>query len=105
MSFLTTKSEFYKNIHGVEKDNLTSKEKLVEEISSYKVGKDKTKNLDALKGFQRKWMDIGHVPFKDKDRVQQDYRSAIDALIDKMEINKGELTRAGYEERVGDAEK
>ena len=98
--FFNNKSEFYKNIHGVEKDNLDGKETLIKEISAFKIVKDKSTNLDALKSFQRKWMELGHVPYKDKDRVQQEYRKAIDQLIDKMDINRMELSRSGYEERI-----
>ncbi len=98
--FFNNKSEFYKNIHGVEKDNLDGKEALIKEISAFKVVKDKSTNLDALKSFQRKWMETGHVPYKDKDRVQKEYRKAIDQLIDKMDINRMELSRSGYEERI-----
>lgn len=45
-------------------------------------------------------MDVGHVPFKEKDRIQNDYRAAIDKLIDKMDINKLELTKSGFKDKV-----
>ena len=99
--FFNNKSAFFKNIHVVEDDNLKAKEKLVKEITDFKVGKDKKANLDALKSFQRQWMEYGHVPFKEKDRIQSEYRTAIDQLIDKMNINKLELTKSGYKSKVG----
>ena len=98
--FFNRKSEFFKNIHVVEADNLTKKEELIKSISSFKVTKDKTKNLDALKEFQRNWIETGHVPFKEKDKIQRKYREAIDHLIDKMEIDRQELTQSDYKNKI-----
>lgn len=98
--FFNKKSAYFKNIHKVEDTNLKAKETLVAEILAYKMSRDKKENLDALKKFQRDWMDLGHVPFKEKDRIQNDYRAAIDQLIDKMDINKLELTKSGFKDKV-----
>ena len=98
--FFNRKSAFFKNIHGVEADNLKAKKALIATILEYKMAKDKKENLEALKKFQRDWMDLGHVPYKDKDRVQNEYRAAIDQLIDKMDINKLELTKSGFKDKI-----
>ncbi len=98
--FFKRKSEFFKNIHVFEDDNLKLKQTLVKEIGAYKISKDKEANMEAFKAFQRKWLEIGHVPFKEKDRVQNDYRAAVDQLIDKMDINKNELSRSGYKSKI-----
>ena len=98
--FFNSKSSFFKNIHVVEDENLKGKEKIVKEILAFKTDEDKKANLDALKSFQRQWMEFGHVPFKEKDRIQIEYRAAIDQLIDKMDINKLELTKSGYKNKV-----
>ncbi|MEJ2595972.1 MAG: DUF349 domain-containing protein, partial [bacterium] len=98
--FFNRKSEHYKSLRGEEKENLKEKESLIKEINELKIEKDKRKNLDALKSFQRRWMEIGFVPFKEKDRLQKEYRQAVDALIEKMDINRMELSKAGFEEKV-----
>ncbi len=86
--FFNNKSTYFKNIHVVEDENLKGKEELVKGILSFEVAKDKAANLDALKSFQRKWMDLGHVPFKEKERIQNEYRAAIDQLIDRNILPK-----------------
>lgn len=98
--FFNRKAEFFKNIHVVEEENMKVKENLVKEIEQFKVEKDKDQNLEALKQFQRKWMEIGHVPIKEKDKIQQRYRKAVDGLINKMDINKLEFTKTEYENKV-----
>jgi hypothetical protein len=98
--FFNHKKDHFKNIHGEEDENLKLKQALVEEINNYKISKDKSANLEALKAFQSKWMEIGFVPFKMKDKIQTDYREAIDQLIDKMDINKQELSASGFQNKV-----
>jgi hypothetical protein len=98
--FFHSKAAFFKNIHVVEEKNLEAKEILISEIEKFKVGKDKDKNLEALKSFQRSWMEIGHVPMKDKDAVQKQYRKAIDELLNKMDINKLELSKTAFKSKV-----
>ena len=56
--------------------------------------------MSALKDFQRRWIDIGHVPFKEKDAIQQIYRDAIDALMDKMDVSKSELSHSGFQNKI-----
>ena len=99
-AFFNRKSEFFKNIHLVEDANLKAKKELIKEITDFKVSSDKSKNMDALKSMQRRWIEIGHVPFKDKDKIQLEYRKAIDALIEKMDINKNELSKTGFKNKV-----
>lgn len=98
--FFNRKSDYFKNIHVVEGENLENKKKLITDIKGFKVSKNKETDLEALKDFQRKWMEIGHVPFKEKDDLQHSYRKAVDELIEKMDINKSELSRSGYENKI-----
>ena len=98
--FFDRKKEHFKNIHVVEDDNLKMKQTLVEEIRSFKTLKDKVANLEALKTFQSRWLETGHVPFKKKDEIQAKYREAIDQLIDRMDINKHELNASGFQSKI-----
>ncbi|MFK5855477.1 MAG: DUF349 domain-containing protein [Bacteroidota bacterium] len=99
-SFFNRKSEHFKNIHGVEDANLKSKRELVSNINNFKVGDDKNANLTALKDFQKLWMEIGFVPFKEKDKIQNEYRAAIDQLLEKMDVNKSELSVSDYKDKM-----
>ena len=98
--FFNRKSEYYKNIHVVEDENLKKKKELIKTIKAYKVANDKEKDLKAIKEFQRQWLEIGFVPFKDKDAIQDEYREVIDKLISTMDINKIELTKADFKNKI-----
>jgi len=99
-AFFERKSAHFKNQHGFEDENLKKKQELIESIKVFEVKNDKSANLNALKGFQRTWVEIGHVPFKEKDKIQGEYREAIDALINKMDLTRMEASTADFKSRV-----
>lgn len=95
-AFFVRKAEFFGSIRDVESENLNQKKELITQIAAFEVSKDKHANLEALRGFQRRWMEIGHVPIKMKDQLQGQYRKAIDALFDKMKITEVEMNTTEY---------
>ena len=57
--------------------NLKAKRALIDEIRAYETAGDEAADAEACKGFSERWQQIGHVPFKDKDEVNDAFRSAI----------------------------
>jgi len=98
--FFKSKSEFYANIGKHEIENLKLKEELIAKVESYEFSKDKNGNLDILKEFQREWTEIGHVPIKEKDKVQKKFRIAINKHLDKLKISKAEMQTINYKNRI-----
>ena len=45
------------------------------------------KNI-LLRDIQRRWTEIGHVPFKKKDAIQNKFREEIGKLFDQLSINE-----------------
>ena len=56
--------------------NLEKKRALIDEIKQF-VSDDKDTAREALKQFQARWNEIGFVPFKEKEKVQEAFKSAI----------------------------
>jgi hypothetical protein len=54
----------------------------------------------VLKGFQREWTNIGHVPIKEKNRLQNDFRSTVNSRLDELKISQAEMQTASYRERM-----
>ncbi len=94
--FFKRKSEHFTGIRGREDENLARKKALIESIANFEVKADRVSNLDALKAFQRSWMEIGHVPIKLKDQLYADYRKAIDKLFEKMKLTEQEMATTNY---------
>ena len=58
--------------------NLSAKKALIEAIKAYTPA-DAEADAAAAKDFAAKWNEIGFVPFKEKDKVQAEYRDAMQA--------------------------
>ncbi len=56
--------------------NLKAKQRLIEEIRAYELKGDDS-DMAAMQDFQKRWQEIGFVPFKEKDNVAQAYKEAI----------------------------
>jgi len=57
--------------------NLKAKQRLIEEIKAYVLTGDAAADQEAMKAFQARWQEIGFVPFKEKDKVSQAYKAAL----------------------------
>ena len=98
--FFNKKAENYNYLHGDEQDNLVKKEAILSELKSYSFGDDKEENLGAIKDFQRRWMEVGHVPMAEKQRLQQEFRGTIDKLFEQLKISAREAEATAYRERI-----
>ncbi|MBC8321439.1 MAG: DUF349 domain-containing protein [Bacteroidetes bacterium] len=98
--FFKRKTSHFKSMHIVEDENLQKKKDLISKIVNYKDEKNKEANLFALKDFQKQWIELGFVPFKEKEKIQNEYRAAIDKLIAKMDVNKADLTAADFKNKL-----
>ncbi len=85
--FFNRKAEFFAQKADNEEENLRKKKELIEKITAYQPSEEADKNLNKLKEFQKEWAEIGHVSIKQKDKLQTDYRNAINNLFDKLEID------------------
>ncbi|MCE4566599.1 DUF349 domain-containing protein [Maribellus sp. CM-23] len=86
--FFDKKSEHFSDVDSEQIDNLKDKEQIIEELKAFKSSDDVEQNLKQLKQFQRRWSEIGHVPFKKKDELQSTFRELINQLYDDLNIDE-----------------
>ncbi|HYQ58663.1 MAG TPA: DUF349 domain-containing protein, partial [Draconibacterium sp.] len=87
--FFDKKSEHFSGMDSEQVENLKLKEELIKEVQNFKPVEDVDKNLESLKEFQRRWTEIGHVPFKKKDIVKDQFREAINKSFDELKLDEG----------------
>ncbi|MDZ4203237.1 MAG: DUF349 domain-containing protein, partial [Bacteroidales bacterium] len=97
--FFDRKAEHFKNLTSVEEENLRKKEQLINTVENIEFKGSKAENLEILKELQREWMDIGHVPIREKDRLQAAFRTSINKHLDKLKINASEMSAMQYRSR------
>jgi cell fate (sporulation/competence/biofilm development) regulator YlbF (YheA/YmcA/DUF963 family) len=98
--FFNRKSEHYSSIDKSFETNLTKKEELIKEIEKFDLTGDLTENFKQLNEFQRKWAEIGFVPLKDKDAIQERYRLALNSHFDNLKIDDHKRNLLKFKNRV-----
>ncbi len=98
--FFNRKEEHFKNIRSVEEENLKLKTELIKEVENFEVKENKEENLAAVKDFQKRWLEIGHVPFNQKDKVHNEYKKAFEKLLNKLNINNLEISVQNFKNHV-----
>ena len=99
-TFFNRKAEHFGGLKEEEAANLAAKQALIEEIKNYELKPNRNENMEAIKAFQKRWIEIGHVPMKHKDSINAEYRQAVDALFDRMRSNQNEISTSEYREMM-----
>lgn len=86
---------------NVEQTNLTAKKALIEEIKAIDES-DHDKALASLKKLMAEWNTIGHVPFKDKDKIYKEYHEAVDKHFDRLRIDQSDRKMQAFRNNLND---
>lgn len=98
--FFESKSKFFSQIDTKYEENLELKNSLIAEIEKFELTSDVEQNLNMLKDFQRKWTEIGFVPLKFKNEIQEHYRRAINSKFDQLRLDENKKSSLKFRSRV-----
>lgn len=96
-----------KNINGQkgeEQQNLEKKLQLIEKIKNFKKTDNTSESLAILRELSAEWNSIGHVPFKEKDKIYKSYRNALDAQFDSLNIDATQRRLESFRNNLKDIE-
>lgn len=99
-TFFNRKNEHFSGRKGEEEANLAAKKALLENIKAFQLTPNRNENMEAIKAFQKQWIEIGYVPFKQKEAINKEYRELIDGLFDAMRKNQNEASANEYREMM-----
>lgn len=98
--FFQHKGEHFSSIDSKYDGNLKQKEELIAEIVAFVPGEDQEENFRMLKDFQRRWSEIGYVPIKDKERIQNEYRKALNVHFENLKIDESQRNLIRYKTKL-----
>ena len=90
-TFFDNKTAHFNTLDSKQADNLKIKENIIQKVSELELSDNNEENLNTIKQFQKEWAEVGHVPFKNKEHVQNDFRKAINVLYGKMNLDSSNL--------------
>jgi hypothetical protein len=95
--FNRTKNAFYKNQKKEQQQNLEKKKELLELAISLKDSEDWDEVTPKMKGIQRDWKKIGHVPRKYSDKIWKEFKDACNHYFDRLHSEKNEAHQEEFE--------
>lgn len=98
--FFNRKAEFFAELDSSYEDNLKAKLAIVEELEAFEPSNDVQTAFDRLKELQRKWTDIGFVPFNMKEEVSNRYRNALNKQFDRLKIGEEDKSILKYKTKL-----
>lgn len=98
--FFERKSQDYQNRKQSESENIAKKEALIQAVKEFSFTEDKQHNLDVIKDFQRQWAEVGYVSTSERNRLYAEFRKAIDAHFDKLQMDSMESNLNNYKMRL-----
>lgn len=91
--FFENKSRHFASQDQAQDDNYLKKITLIEQIESFAPVSNQFENIEALKNFQRQWMDLGMVPLSKKEEINARYKKSIDQQFSNLRIDDSERNR------------
>ena len=88
--FFDNKAKHFDKVDEQYSGNLALKLALIEEVKAYKVGDTREDDINAMREFQNRWNAIGYVPFKEKEKVQKEFNTALDMHFADIRSLEGE---------------
>ena len=71
-----------------EQVNLEKKKAIIEQLNTIdKEESPSDKSRDIIRELMKEWNSIGHVPFKEKDKIYKQYRTIVDSLFHKLNMS------------------
>ncbi len=83
-AFFNRKTAHFSDQDQAQSGNLEQKNELIKTVEAYSLPADPNEAIEQLKAFQRTFTEIGLVPLKQKDDIQQRFRAAIQVHFDAL---------------------
>ncbi len=100
--FFEQKGKVVLSTKSVEGDNLLKKKELIQKIKDLKSEGNGSETLAALRALMAEWNTIGHVPFKEKDKVYKEYREAVDQQFEVLNVDASQRRLDNFKNNLKD---
>jgi hypothetical protein len=89
-TFFEQKNNHFSSRNSEESENLKKKKEIIEKINAIDTKISANEAIIKIRELMAEWNKIGFVPFREKERSQKEYRTAIDKHFDRLKIDGSE---------------
>lgn len=100
--FFDNKNKNVSSQKSEEQANLEAKKALIEKVKTMDESLETEEAISTLKEWIAEWNEIGHVPFKEKDKVYKAFHEAVDAQFDRLKVDQRDRRMKSYRNNVSE---
>ena len=98
--FFEQKNKATSSQRSVEQENLEKKKAIIEKLNAINDQMDTEEATQLVRDLMKEWNGVGHVPFKEKDRIYKQYHSQIDKLFERFNISASNKKLSNFKSTI-----
>ena len=98
--FFEQKEKQTSSIHKEEHANLEAKKEIIAKLNELLAAEAPENPAATVRELMNSWRGIGHVPYKEKDAIYNEYQDAVKKAYDKFDIREVKAKISSYETSV-----
>ena len=99
--FFDQKNKQTSSVRQTEHANLKAKREIIASIKNLlESNGDNAESAKKVRELMKQWQGTGHVPFKEKDKIYNEYREAINAAFDKFDMKEVRANLSNFESSI-----
>lgn len=102
--FFEQKKQAGNSVRSVEAANLKAKRDLIARLDLITVDTPRDEAVEMLRSIHQEWQRIGHVPYKEKDKVYDEYRRRLEKLRSDLDLNGAQARKERFKNAVAEIE-
>ena len=98
--FFEQKNKATSSQRSVEQENLEKKKNIIEKLNAIDDQMDTEEATQLVRDLMKEWNGVGHVPFKEKDRIYKQYHSQVDKLFERFNISASNKKLSNFKSTI-----
>ena len=98
--FFDQKGKATSSQRSVEVENMEKKKAIIEKLSAIDENMDTDEANTLVRDLMKEWNSIGHVPFKEKDKLYKQYHGLIDQLFERFNISASNRKLSNFRSNI-----
>ena len=101
--FFEQKGKATSSQRSEEMENLEKKRDIISRLKDINVGETDGDAGKMVRSLVQEWNAVGHVPYKEKDKLYKEYRTLVDALFDKLNLSASQKRLNNFRSNLSNA--
>ncbi len=99
--FFEQKGKATSSQRSVEQENLAKKKDIIARLAQLDTEEVSDEAGKQVRALMQEWNAVGHVPFKEKDKIYTEYRKLVDGLFDKFNLSVSQKRLNNFRSNLG----